>query len=366
MFATVCRMADGGVDQAADGGGVVSLLHALTALDVAIAERADLEAALASAGRVQGWLDAFVLRAARRLEEVASFPEKVIADAERSELRAGERVVQRSRTAEQAPVFEAALAAGAVAKGHLDALGQALRRLGADQQVQLLADADRLVATAAKATVEDFTRTLRREVARLAADTEVDRLARQRRAARVRTWVDTTDGMWCLHGRFDPDTGRRLHDRIDGALAALFAEATPDTCPHDPGEKQDHLRALAVAALIERTVPGGSGRTETMVVVDVTSPAGPEVDWGLPVELPWRVLEDLFGATDPSVVVVRNGVVLYAPGQLDLGRSTRLASKAQRRALRALYPTCAIPGLRGPVPVHTAAPHHLVGAGRGD
>ncbi len=357
MFATVCRMADGGVDQAADGGGVVSLLHALTALEVATAGRADLEAALASAGRVRGWLDAFVLRAARRLEEVASFPEKVIADAERSELRAGERVVQRSRTAEQAPVFEAALAAGAVAKGHLDALGQALRRLGADQQVQLLADADRLVATAAKATVEDFTRTLRREVARLAADTEVDRLARQRRAARVRTWVDTTDGMWCLHGRFDPDTGRRLHDRIDGALAALFAEATPDTCPHDPGEKQDHLRALAVAALIERTVPGGSGRTETMVVVDVTSPAGPEVDWGLPVELPWSVLEDLFGATDPSVVVVRNGVVLYAPGQLDLGRSTRLASKAQRRALRALYPTCAIPGCG--VRFRHTQPHHI-------
>ena len=52
------------------------------------------------------------------------------------------------------------------------------------------------------------------------------------------------------------------------ALAALFAEATPDTSPHDPGEKQDHLRALAVAALIERTVPGGSGRTEGMVVAE--------------------------------------------------------------------------------------------------
>ena len=279
---------------------VVSALRAVAALDVSVAERAELEAALASAGRVQGWLDAFVLRVARRLEEVVSFPEKMIADAERSELRAGERVVQRSRTAEQAPVFETALAAGAVRKGHLDTLGQALRRLGPDQQVQLLADADRSVATAAKATVEDFTRTLRRDVARLAADAEVDRLARQRRAARVRTWVDTTDGMWCLHGRFDPDTGRRLHDRIDAALAALFAEGTPDTCPQDPGEKQDHLRALALAALIERTVPGGSGRTESMVVVDVTSPAGPEVDWGLPVELPWRVLEDLFGRPTPA------------------------------------------------------------------
>jgi hypothetical protein len=43
-------------------------------------------------------------------------------------------------------------------------------------------------------------------------------------------------------------------------------------------------------------------------------------------------------------VVVRNGVVLHAPGRLNLGRSTRLANRAQRRALRAIYPTCAIPG----------------------
>jgi hypothetical protein len=95
-----------------------------------------------------------------------------------------------------------------------------------------------------------------------------------------------------------------------------------------------------------------------MVVVDVTSPAGPVVDWGLPVELPWQILEDVFGAGDPAVVVVRNGVVLHAPGQLDLGRSTRLASKAQRRALRALYPTCAVPGCT--VRFRYTQPHHVL------
>ena len=41
---------------------------------------------------------------------------------------------------------------------------------------------------------------------------------------------------------------------------------------------------------------------------------------------------------------MHRGVVLHAPGQLDLGRSTRLANRAQRRTLQALYPTCAIPG----------------------
>jgi hypothetical protein len=36
--------------------------------------------------------------------------------------------------------------------------------------------------------------------------------------------------------------------------------------------------------------------------------------------------------------------VLHAPGELNLGRTSRLANRAQRRALRSLYATCAIPG----------------------
>ena len=70
----------------------------------------------------------------------------------------------------------------------------------------------------------------------------------------------------------------------------------------------------------------------------------PRVDWGLPVEVPWSVLMELFGSADVHPVIVRNGVVLYAPGELNLGRTTRLANRAQRRALRSLYATCAIPG----------------------
>ena len=82
-------------------------------------------------------------------------------------------------------------------------------------------------------------------------------------------------------------------------------------------------------------------------MVDTTTPDGtgtPTIDWGLPVELPTEVLHRLFPVADIHPVVVHRGVVLHAPGQLDLGRSTRLANRAQRRTLCALYPTCAIPG----------------------
>ena len=55
------------------------------------------------------------------------------------------------------------------------------------------------------------------------------------------------------------------------------------------------------------------------------------------------MLVELFGGAEARPVIMRDGVVLHAPGQLYLGRSTRLANRAQRRALRALYATCAIP-----------------------
>ncbi|HEY4611334.1 MAG TPA: HNH endonuclease signature motif containing protein, partial [Ilumatobacteraceae bacterium] len=66
--------------------------------------------------------------------------------------------------------------------------------------------------------------------------------------------------------------------------------------------------------------------------------------WGLPVGLPERVLADLRSRANEYTVVVRNGVVISAGGELDQGRSSRQPNRAQRRALRALYSTCAIPG----------------------
>lgn len=71
------------------------------------------------------------------------------------------------------------------------------------------------------------------------------------------------------------------------------------------------------------------------------------MDWGHPdIHLPRAELERLLSTPGTRVheVVVRNGVVIRAPGSLDLGRTTRLANRHQRRALRALYRTCAVPG----------------------
>ena len=111
-------------------------------------------------------------------------------------------------------------------------------------------------------------------------------------------------------------------------------------------EKQAYLRALALLALLNGE-GARVGRPEIIVVEDHTHPHpddSPSVDWGIPVDLPQRVLDDLYETADVYRVTVRNGVIIDAPGELNLGRSTRLANRAQRRALNAVYATCAIPG----------------------
>jgi hypothetical protein len=173
----------------------------------------------------------------------------------------------------------------------------------------------------------------------------MSRLQRQRRATRLHTWIDD-DGMWCLRGQFDPETGLTLHGRLRNIVTALFADHTPPDCPMYPLERQAFLRAHALVALTEGHGTG-NGTPEIVAVLDLTHPqpdGPPTVDWGLPVELPAEVLHRLFDTADVHPIVVRGGIVLHAPGRLNLGRTTRLANRAQRRALRALYPTCAIPG----------------------
>jgi hypothetical protein len=96
------------------------------------------------------------------------------------------------------------------------------------------------------------------------------------------------------------------------------------------------------------------------VVIDADAPGhtGPVAEFSIGVEIPARVLATLAGDADIHAVVVRNGIVLYAPGELNLGRGTRLANRAQRRALRGLYKCCAIPGCS--VAYDRCKLHHII------
>ncbi len=169
--------------------------------------------------------------------------------------------------------------------------------------------------------------------------------------------------MWRLTGQFDPVTGARIDARLRAALTAVEAAGAPADAPDDPLERHSFLRADALAALVNGDGPRG-GPAELVIVLDTTAvdaDGHPVVDWAIPVEIPASVLADLYdhGELYRLVpVIVRARVVLHAPGTLDLGHTTRLANRDQRRALRALYPTCAMPGCA--VRFGDCAIHHVI------
>ena len=327
-------------------------------------DRSSIEAALADEAAVRAWLDAASASLITQLRAHCSFVEAPVAEASRSSLNAAATATERADTLERAAPFAAALDDARVTAGHIDALTRAGKQLDTDTERAALFDrADELVDVAAVATIDEFRRKLASEVAAIRRDDGETRLARQRAAVRVSTWTDP-DGMWNVRGRFDPVVGIALAAKLDTAVDTLFAEAMPDHCPTDPVEKQRFLAGHALARLLQGDAGarGGvrSGRPEYVAVIDADAPErdGPMVEWAIPVEIPARVLAELTGTADTHAVIVRNGIVLHAPGNLNLGRTSRLANRDQRRALRGLYRGCAIPGCS--VAYDRCKLHHII------
>ena len=201
---------------------------------------------------------------------------------------------------------------------------------------ELASTVDGLVGDARSLPANEFERRLKVEVRRLQGDDDV----RQKRSVRWRSWVERISGMFRGDFACDPLNAVKIDKRIQDEVDRLFAERVPDDCPDDPIERQKYLAGLAVISLLSGH-GGAVGKPELVVVVDATqldAHGKPTVDWGLPVDLPDEVLREVAARAQTHVVAV------WPPAELNLGRSQRLASAAQRRALRALYPTCAIPG----------------------
>jgi len=356
----------------------------------------------------KAWLDGQHAGLVRRLGDIDSFPEHAVAEAAKASLGHAAKSTERSKMLDVTPALADALDDGAITAEHVEAVTRAAKKLDGAKRDELIKRADSLVDVAAAGTVDEFARRLDLEAKKLQEGDGMDRLERQRRDARARSWVDA-EGMWNLSVKLDPLTGVRVAGRIDAMMHALFANVVPDECPADPVEKQRYLAAQAVARLlldealgdttssrggngdigsdtrahgcdgsnhpVDHGTPGDTGRPpsaapaparprpgkpEFVVVIDADAPGrdGPVVEFAIPVEIPARVLATLADTADIHAVVVRNGVVLYAPGELNLGRTTRLANRAQRRALRALYRCCAIPGCT--VGYERCKLHHII------
>ena len=311
-------------------------------------QAADMErhplVALDAADRLIAWCHAVRVRCATLLREAGELHR--LTPGLHTTPRDLDVLLRWADTASRATRFAGALAQGRISAAHLDELTRSLRRLEPSQQAALLTDEPRLLAIAAEHTAVEFARFLRREERRLGRAAGMSGLEQQQRSVRLTSHTDRESGMRRYVLSLDPLSAVSFEQRLDAAVEALFHGTPPPGCPADPLERHQFLRAHALLRLAEGG-GGAAGRPEIVVVVDTAVDPGagePAVDWGLPVEIPHRVLHELWGRATVMPVVVRNGIVLHAPGQLTLGRATRLANRAQRRALRALYPTCAIPG----------------------
>lgn len=361
----------------------VAEVHRLVDTIVAVDQTADasmIEAGLGDVARLLAWGQAQQMRLAGYARSGTPCPEQAIAGS-RIGIPAATKLLDRATTSNLTPVLADAAADGQVSGEHIDAVTRTLKSVQPELRNALAAKADTLTPLAISSTPEQYARQLNIEARQLEQAAGIDRLKHQQRSARFKAWTDRTTGMWRFTGQLDPYTGLKISNRLDATIAALFAEATPDTCPTDPTDKQDHLRALAFAALINgqganngqgtngtsqssgMSRPAPMGRPEIIVVIDTreTDPVtgGPAVDWGDPnINLPWTVLLDLAEQADIHTIIIDNGQIIRAPGKLHLGRTNRLANRDQRRVLRALYPTCTITDCT--VPYKHCKIHHII------
>jgi hypothetical protein len=262
--------------------------------------------------------------------------------------RASARDLERQRTLALFPRLRQALVDGVIDVEHVDILTAARKDLTVAQRLSLVELDGEITVLAVGHPPEPFRTALHRLVARLVADDGRTRFERQRRNTRLRVWTDPDTGMVRLFGEFDPERGAHLANLLRHAVDAMYALPVPAGCPDDPVAKNDHLRALALLQLVQQGTISEAGTTgpdvDLVVVVDHdTLCAGVHdqtiLDAGPGIHLPVATLRRM-ACTAQIIPVVLNGDGVA----LDVGRSQHVANRAQRRALRAMYPTCAIQG----------------------
>ena len=246
---------------------VVAVVSSMAAADLGSAELVGVREHLASSARVRAWLDVQDIAARRRLEgfraPFGATPDQETARAGNLSRRDAERVASRATVLNDVPQLGPELANGDVIVAHVDVLHRGLKTLEPADRQRLIADeGDRLARLAARQTTDEYARTVKDTVVATQTVGGVANLEKQKRATRLKTWTDTTTGMVHLHGQLDPESGLTLLGRLRNVMEDLFHDKVPDTYPTDPLLKHDHLRALALIAIVNGTA-GAGGRSSS-------------------------------------------------------------------------------------------------------
>ena len=204
--------------------------EAILAGDPDVVERDELADLIASASRVRAVLDGFDVRCARRSRELADHgraepPGAMFNRAGKRSAKQSKEIAERSSACDAIPGFEDALNDGEVSSGHLDALAGARKGLDDAQRAEFDDHRAELLAAAATEGVDTFVRRCRELARRIVANSrtgsDADELDAQRKASKVKRWVDQSTGMGCTYLELDPVRNAKLWGAVDAYTARL-------------------------------------------------------------------------------------------------------------------------------------------------
>ncbi len=329
----------------------------LCTADPDVMDRDEVAVYIKQVASLRGWCDSLTVRATRRQRQLAAegraeAPKDLLAREGGQSGKDARTADDREQVCTALPNFEDALARGTVSAGRVDALAGAIRNLDDTVTAEFFAHGQDLLSDAGQMGVDRFERTchdLARQLnATHAAGRDADELNKQRAMSRVRRWTDKATGMRHTHIELDPVRDAQLWAAIDQHRR---------TARSKPGNGLT-WEQLQVEALLAAVTSGGDTIVQLHVLVDLAS-----LQHGLQA----NSICELADGTALPVSVVRQmaceaeiiPIVLNGDGRaLDIGRAARLATEAQRQALRAMHRTCIQPDCQ--VPFDECRIHHII------
>lgn len=333
--------------------------------DPDVLDASELEQLIRRIAELRAWCDARQVRATRRQRQLAEAgsgadPRSALARHGRSSGRDARAASEREIVCSSMPGFEDALATGTVTSGHVDAVATATRGLDEAATAEFVACADDLLHDASRSGVDAFARGCRELAnairARSNSRADADELEQQRAQSKISRWVDQQTGMHKTLIEADPLTDRQIWAAVQRERARLRRRDRRAGSGTSASWDRLTVDALVSAVTAAESAAGGGARATLVVHVDAgTLGEGSsglcELDNGdrLPIDTMRRLACE---ADVIPVVLGSDGVVL------DQGRTRRLATPEQRRAIEAMQTTCSHPDCR--VTVDDCRLHHVV------
>jgi len=316
----------------------------------------DLEGLVGSIRQVERDCAGLLVAVARLADQAGRSAEVVLADEDSVTPARVAADVARADMADRFPELGDAIRSGSARPDNVDVLARMCERM-TDAEIDVLIQSDTVIADAAgRLRTDSFRRKIHRLRDRIRADHGQTAAEQASKETMARVWPARDRNTFRLAAVFDPLHGAAAQQALRHQCRVLAEQLGPDH-----GLTADQIAAQALVDLMVRGANTDPTHDNTMPVVHLdvltdgaTLTTGPhehtiaETSDGLP------VTPGTIGRLACDCVIRR--IETLADGRVNVSRSSRTATSAQRAALRALYPGCAVSG----APWSQVEIHHVV------